>query len=191
MTKIAWTTLFAGALALSAGAIAQAGPPASHPPHPPHPTHVNTPKAPKTGSVHTPHGSGAPHDGGTVAHGHGGTIPPGQAKHGAAGATPGSTALPHNPKLAARLQPLLPSGMTMEQAADGFRNQGQFIAALHVSQNLGIPFEDLKTKMVTDGMSLGQSIQSLKPSADADVEAERAMTAAHGDLQDDHDVEPR
>src|SRR6185436_10792187 len=33
------------------------------------------------------------------------------------------------------------------QASLGFKNQGQFIAALHVSRNLGIPFADLKTAM--------------------------------------------
>ena len=37
--------------------------------------------------------------------------------------------------------------MTLDQASLGFKNQGQFIAALHVSQNLGIPFADLKTAM--------------------------------------------
>jgi len=37
--------------------------------------------------------------------------------------------------------------MTLNEASKGFKNQGQFIAALHVSQNLGIPFADLKTAM--------------------------------------------
>jgi hypothetical protein len=42
---------------------------------------------------------------------------------------------------------LLPQGMSLNEASKGFKNQGQFIAALHVSQNLGIPFADLKTAM--------------------------------------------
>ena len=42
---------------------------------------------------------------------------------------------------------MLPTGMTLDQASLGFKNQGQFIAALHVSRNLGIPFADLKTAM--------------------------------------------
>jgi hypothetical protein len=42
---------------------------------------------------------------------------------------------------------MLPAGMTLNEASKGFKNQGQFIAALHVSQNLGIPFADLKTAM--------------------------------------------
>lgn len=70
----------------------------------------------------------------------------------------------HNPKLAARLQPLLPRGMDVNNAAQGFRNWGQFVAAVHVSHNLGIPFADLKAKMTgTNPMSLGQAIQMLRP----------------------------
>ena len=38
--------------------------------------------------------------------------------------------------------------MTLESASAGFKNQGQFLAALHVSQNLNIPFADLKTAML-------------------------------------------
>ena len=81
--------------------------------------------------------------------------------------------LGNNPALAARLQTLVPSGMTIEQAATGFRNQGQFIAALHVSRNLNIPFADLKAKMTgTPNESLGRAIQALKPGVDA-KQAER------------------
>src|SRR5215475_14275853 len=39
---------------------------------------------------------------------------------------------------------LASSGMTLDKASSGFRNQGQFIAAVHVSQNLRIPFADLR-----------------------------------------------
>ena len=35
-----------------------------------------------------------------------------------------------------------------QRASSGFRNQGQFIAAVHVSQNLGIPFADLRATML-------------------------------------------
>ena len=34
---------------------------------------------------------------------------------------------------------MLPSGMTLDQATAGFRNQGQFIAALNASKNQGVP----------------------------------------------------
>ncbi len=70
----------------------------------------------------------------------------------------------NNPALATRLQPLLPSGMTLASAASGFKNQGQFIAALHVSRNLNIPFAQLKAEMTgTDHDSLGQAIHDLQP----------------------------
>jgi hypothetical protein len=37
----------------------------------------------------------------------------------------------------------------LQTAASGFKNQGQFIAALHVSHNRNIPFDQLKTDMMT------------------------------------------
>ncbi|HEV2202491.1 MAG TPA: hypothetical protein VGR73_21955 [Bryobacteraceae bacterium] len=67
-----------------------------------------------------------------------------------------------NTQLATRLQTLLPPGMTLEMAAAGFKNQGQFIATLEASKNLGIPFTDLKDR-ITAGQSLGEAIHQLKP----------------------------
>lgn len=63
-------------------------------------------------------------------------------------------------------------------AAEGFRNLGQFVAAVNVSNNLGIDFVQLKTSMVDDGLSLGQSIQKLRPAADATREASLAESQA-------------
>lgn len=80
-----------------------------------------------------------------------------------------------NPKLEARLLTLLPVGTTVHDASQGFKNWGQFVAAAHVSNNLNIPFAELKSRMtgITPGsipgstvqtapMSLGQAIQSYK-----------------------------
>lgn len=64
----------------------------------------------------------------------------------------------------------------MAPYAAGFKNQGQFVAAVHVSENLGINFTELKTLMVDKDMSLGQAIHQLKPTVDADAEARRAMS---------------
>jgi len=61
---------------------------------------------------------------------------------------------------------MLPAGMTLEQASTGFRNQGQFIAALNASKNRGLPFADLQKAMTVDGLSLGQAakaVQALPP----------------------------
>jgi hypothetical protein len=51
-------------------------------------------------------------------------------------------------------------------ASEGFRNLGQFVAAVNVSSNLGLDFVKLKTDMVDEGMSLGQAIQTQRKSLD-------------------------
>lgn len=72
-----------------------------------------------------------------------------------------------NPQLEARLKAMLPPGMTMEQASQGFRNQGQFIAALEASRNHNVDFADLKAEMTDESpLSLGEAIQKLRPSRD-------------------------
>ena len=96
--------------------------------------------------------------------------------------TPGPN-VPKNPKLQARLQAMLPQGMTLDEAAAGFKNQGQFIAAVHASTRLGVEFQEIKVLMVDQGSSLGQAIQTLKPGVDAEVEANAAQSQATRDLQ--------
>ncbi len=91
-------------------------------------------------------------------------------------------ALPKNEKLQAKLLNLLPVGTDLKTAAMGFKNQGQFVAAVHVSYNLGIPFADLKAKMVDEHLSLGQAIQALRPSVNATDQARRAEGQASADL---------
>jgi hypothetical protein len=71
----------------------------------------------------------------------------------------------------------------MTTAASGFRNQGQFVAAVHASNNLGIPFTELKTRLVTQQASLGQAIQELRPNVDSDAEVRRATRQADDDLE--------
>jgi len=99
------------------------------------------------------------------------------------------------PQLNARITAMLPPHMSLNRASSGFKNQGQFIAALHVSKNLGIPFRDLKNDMTRKHMSLGQSIQDLKKSAASGTEARRGEAEAHEDLKSgasrDHDGEQR
>jgi hypothetical protein len=94
------------------------------------------------------------------------------------------------------IDPVTGKTMTLDKASLGFKNQGQFIAALHVSQNLGIPFTELKSHMVTvtpgapgqpptatQTGSLGQAIQASKTTAGVTTEVERAETQAADDLQ--------
>jgi hypothetical protein len=83
-----------------------------------------------------------------------------------------------NSNLEQRLQSLVPAGMTVQDAAAGFRNNGQFIAALHVSQNLNIPFDQLKAKMTgPDAVSLGKAITELKPDMSKQQVDEAVKTA--------------
>ena len=69
-----------------------------------------------------------------------------------------------DPKIEARVKEMLPPGTTLEEASDGFRNQGQFVAALQASKNLDIDFADLKAEMTGNRrLTLGEAIQKLKP----------------------------
>ena len=69
-----------------------------------------------------------------------------------------------NAALASRVGTMLPAGQPLAGAAAGFRNQGQFVSAVHASHNLGIPFDSLKATMTGDSaVSLGKAITTLRP----------------------------
>jgi hypothetical protein len=94
------------------------------------------------------------------------------------------TRIENNSQLMSRLRPLLPSDMTLASAAQGFKTEGQFIAALHVSQNLKIPFAQLKAEMTgTDHDSLGQAIHALQPNAKAKAAVKTAEQEAKADIK--------
>ncbi len=93
--------------------------------------------------------------------------------------------LMHNTKLASKLQSLLPAGTDLQQAASGFKNLGQFVACVHVSHNLGIPFDELKGKMMgKHPESLGQAIHNIKPEVEAKDEAKKARKQAKDDINE-------
>ena len=108
--------------------------------------------------------------------------------------------LTQNTKLSSKLSSLLPAGTDLQQAASGYRNLGQFVAAVHVSHNLGIPFDSLKCRELAQaqyclkGMTvpsktsnLGQSIQTLKPamtSTESKSAAKQAEKEASGDVRE-------
>ena len=130
-------------------------------------------RTPSIGQTHGP--DRVPGSGRTDSEDHGGGNPASGQPAAQHPDTKVSGAIERNPQLSSRLQALLPPGMTLANAAAGFKNQGQFIAALHVSQNLGIPFADLKAKMTgSDHVSLGKAIQALRP----DLSPDQAKTAA-------------
>ena len=97
--------------------------------------------------------------------------------------TPVQQKLQQNTNLASKLQSRLPPGTDLNTAAAGFRNLGQFVAAVNVSNNLGLDFPTLKTAMVTDGKSLGQAIQAQKSTVDGTTVATRAEHDADTEIR--------
>jgi len=130
----------------------------------------------------------------------------GASDHGNAGSTKatnsGSTHQPSvndiltkNPAIGGKIQTL--TGMSASQACAGFKNLGQCVAASHVSKNLGISFDCLKSDMTgtapqstscpagtgTKSMSLGKAIQTLDPQADHKAESKKGETQAQQDMK--------
>lgn len=76
--------------------------------------------------------------------------------------------------LAAEVGSRLPAGTNLMTVSSGFRSLGQFVSAVNASNSLGIPFAQLKRRMVNDGMPLGSAIQDLRPRSDYRAAASRA-----------------
>jgi len=140
------------------------------------------------GSMGADHSMGAPENaGGNSANANGTASGP---------RTPGEL-LTQNTKLSSNLSSLLPAGTDLQTASSGFKNLGQFVAAVHVSHNLDIPFDQLKCTehATTDacpnmngpakGSSLGGAIQTLKPSttsSDTKAAVKQAKKEASHDI---------
>lgn len=95
--------------------------------------------------------------------------------------TPVQQKLQKNTNLADKLRMQLPQGTNLLKAAEGFKNLGQFVAAVNVSANHpDVKFSELKTRMVDQRMSLGQALQDTKKLSSSNVQAEvqRAQTEA-------------
>jgi hypothetical protein len=89
---------------------------------------------------------------------------PAQAANTGKGNQTIATRIEGNQVVSARVKRILPPGQSIDQASSGFKNQNQFVSALHASQNLNIPFEQLKEKMTGDKpMSLGNAVRALRP----------------------------
>jgi hypothetical protein len=90
--------------------------------------------------------------------------------------------LAQNSKLASQIKDL--TGTAAQQACEGFKNLGECVAAAHVSKNLGIGFDALRSKMTGSGAgSLGKAIQDLKPDANASAEARKAQGQSKADIK--------
>ena len=103
------------------------------------------------------------------------------------------TQLENNTHLTTQLQGLFPTGTDLQLASSGFKNLGQFVAAAHVSKNLGIPFDQLKLRMLGSSttaaesgdspVSLGKAIKELRPEADASAEVKKAERQAKEEIK--------
>jgi len=92
-----------------------------------------------------------------------------------------STKISKNPGQLAKVNAmLLTTGMSIEEASAGFRNHGQFMAALNVSKNQNIDFVLLKEAMTIDGLSLGQAAKQIRtaPPAPETTETEAGSTTS-------------
>jgi hypothetical protein len=65
-------------------------------------------------------------------------------------------------------------GIDPVAVASGFRRLELFVATVHASTTLAIPFFDLKRRIVGDGMTLGQAIQDIRPTSHYWTEARQA-----------------
>jgi hypothetical protein len=95
-------------------------------------------------------------------------------------------------------QGLLPANTDLKTACSNFKSEQECVAALHVSQNLGVEFNCLKSDLTgvqtgadmsgckgtagTKAMSLTSAIHAIKPEANAKNEAKNAEKQAHADL---------
>ena len=151
------------------------------------------------GGVGGGHGAAGGHDGppsiaaDAGSHGHGSSHDANTngANNGSSHSGDFVTRLENNTNLSSRLQNMLPAGETLAQAAMGFKNQGQFIAALHVSQNLNIPFDTLKMQMLSSHESLGAAIRVLRPdltSKTVNTDVKDAEQQGKTDVQEANEV---
>jgi hypothetical protein len=125
---------------------------------------------------------------------------------GRAATTSGKTMdqlLTQNTKLSDKIASL--TGESAQQSCSGFKNLGQCVAAAHVSKNLGISFDCLKSNMTgtaaptgsncpaatsttagtgTKTMSLGKAIQTLSPTTNSKTEVKKGRQQASQDLKD-------
>jgi hypothetical protein len=85
--------------------------------------------------------------------------------------------LPRDPVLVRQLRILLqlPKGTDMMALAEGFNSEEQFVDTVRIASNLGLEFEDLKTLIVDQRLTLTEATHLLRPNVDAQAEVKRAM----------------
>ena len=86
------------------------------------------------------------------------------------------------PRLHARLKPVLNRGARMEVAAEGFRSAEEFATVAHAARNTSVPFMVLKHRILSEGRTLEDALRDVKPEIDAKAEVARAQAAARSDV---------
>ncbi|MGA2204486.1 MAG: hypothetical protein ABSG40_21300 [Terriglobales bacterium] len=87
-------------------------------------------------------------------------------------------------KLSAKLKDMLPAEMTPQQACAGFKTLEQCVTAIHVAQNLKVPFADLKAKTTGKGsVSMQKAIEQMAANVNAKDEAKKAKKQAAEDMK--------
>jgi hypothetical protein len=87
-------------------------------------------------------------------------------------------------KLSAKLKEMLPADLTPQQACAGFKTLEQCVTAIHLAQNLKLPFADLKAKTTGKGsVGLQKTIEQMAASANAKDELKKAKKQAGEDMK--------
>jgi hypothetical protein len=86
-------------------------------------------------------------------------------------------------KLSALLSQQNPPATDLQPASQGFKVLAQFVLVVHISHNLGIPFDQLKTHAQTSGSYI-KAIHVLRPDVDPKAEVMKAARQALDDMQE-------
>jgi len=80
--------------------------------------------------------------------------------------------------LAKHVSQKLPQGADLRESASGFRNLGDFVSAVYASDELKIPFNEVKARMMNGG-NLYTAIAALRPDIDSGVAMRNARASAY------------
>lgn len=87
-------------------------------------------------------------------------------------------------RLSSKLKDMLPADLSPQQACAGFKTLEQCVTAIHLAQNLKLPFPDLKAKTTGKGsVGLQKAIEQMAASANAKDEMKKAKKQAGEDMK--------
>ena len=80
--------------------------------------------------------------------------------------------------LAEHVSKKLPPGADLRESASGFRNLGDFVSAVHASDQLKVPFKEVKARMMNGG-NLYTAVAALRPDLEPGIAVRNARASAH------------